>query len=192
MTLSTIKPFVILDRDGVINRESANYIRTPEEWQAIPGSLEAIARLNRAGFRVCVATNQSGVARGYYDIDDLDRIHEKLMYELAAYGGYIDEVFFCPHHPDDRCGCRKPEPGMLYRIQEKYGVNLSTTYFVGDSDFDIKAAKQAGCLPILVLSGRGKLTLSQDHALQFIPHFADLAAAAEYIIQMSEVHVVSS
>src|SRR5579862_2669163 len=111
-------PYIILDRDGVINYDSEAYIKSPEEWLPIPGSLEAIATLNRHGFRVLIATNQSGVSRGYYDLAMLDRIHEKLVAQLAAVGGCIEEIFFCPHHPDDHCVCRKPKPGMIYQIKD--------------------------------------------------------------------------
>jgi D-glycero-D-manno-heptose 1,7-bisphosphate phosphatase len=174
--------FIILDRDGVINYESGEYIKSPEEWVPIPGSLEAIAHLNRAGFRVIVATNQSGVARGLYDLDMLDRIHEKLMHELAAVGGYVDEIFFCPHHPNDHCLCRKPKPGLLHRIQEKYAINLTETFFIGDSIVDVQAAEIAGCRPLLVLSGKGKAALERYPELLAIPAFADLAEAVEYVL----------
>ena len=106
-------PFILLDRDGVINFDSHEYIKSPAEWRPIPGSLEAIAQLNRHGFRVLVVTNQSGVARGYFDLDILSQIHEKLVNELASVGGYVEEFFFCPHHPDEACDCRKPKPGMV-------------------------------------------------------------------------------
>lgn len=176
-------PFVILDRDGVINYDSAEYIKSPEEWLPIPGSLEAIAQLNRAGFQVLVATNQSGVARGYYNLDMLADIHEKLMNKLAEVGGYVDEIFFCPHHPDEACHCRKPKPGMLEQIREKYPVNFAETFFIGDSDVDMMAARAAGCTPLLVLTGKGKHT--QKHPdFSSIPAFPNLAAAAEYILSL--------
>lgn len=175
-------PYIILDRDGVINHDSTEYIKSPEEWRPIPGSLEAIAQLNRAGFRVFIATNQSGIARGYYDIDILDLIHEKLMYSLSAVGGYIEEFFFCPHHPDEHCSCRKPRTGLLEQIAAKYPVNLLDTFFVGDSMSDIRAAQSAGCLPILVHTGNGKQTLQQHPELSSIPNFPDLAGAVQYII----------
>jgi D-glycero-D-manno-heptose 1,7-bisphosphate phosphatase len=173
---------IILDRDGVINYDSIEYIKSPEEWLPIPGSLDAIAQLNRSGFRVLIATNQSGVARGYYDINTLDLIHEKMMRELAAVGGYIEEIFFCPHHPDELCQCRKPRPGMLLKIAEKYTVNLQETFFIGDSIGDIHAAQSAGCKPILVLTGNGKKTLTQYPALMHVPNFLNLAKAVEYVL----------
>lgn len=176
-------PLIILDRDGVINHDSMEYIKSPDEWHAIPGSLEAIAQLNRVGFRVLIATNQSGVARGFYDLEMLDQIHEKLLRELAAVGGYIEEIFFCPHHPEDNCQCRKPKPGLFFRIEEKYGVNLKDVFFIGDSLVDMQAAKNSGCKPILVLTGNGKKTLMQNPDLSHIACFADLAAAVDHIVQ---------
>lgn len=175
-------PFVILDRDGVINHDSAEYIKSPEEWIAIPKSLEAIAQLNRAGFRVLVVTNQSGIARGYYDIATLDRIHEKFIHELAAVGGYVDEIFYCPHHPDEKCQCRKPQPGLFHQIEEKYPIDLSQTFFIGDSWSDMHVAKTTGCLPLLVLTGNGKKTLADYPEYRSIPHFSDLSEAISYIL----------
>lgn len=174
--------FIILDRDGVINYESDDYIKSPDEWRPIPGSLEAIAQLNRCGFRILIATNQSGVARGLYDIDRLDEIHEKFMRELASVGGYVDEIFFCPHHPQDDCTCRKPKPGLLLEIAAKYPLSLSDTYFIGDSFTDVQAAMAAGCLPILVLTGKGQQMLEHHPELAIIPHFVDLASAVDYIL----------
>jgi D-glycero-D-manno-heptose 1,7-bisphosphate phosphatase len=180
--------YIILDRDGVINYDSDQYIKSPEEWRPIPGSLEAIARLNRHGFRVLVATNQSGVARGLYDIAVLDQIHEKLMYELAAVGGYVEEIFFCPHHPEDHCPCRKPKPGLIHQIQAKYPVNVVGTFFIGDSYADMEAARSAGCTPLLVLTGNGRLTLEKHPTFSDIPNFADLAEAVNYVISHQGVH----
>lgn len=182
-------PIIILDRDGVINYDSVEYIKSPDEWLPIPGSLDAIAQLNRSGFRVLIVTNQSGIARGYYDIDTLDLIHEKMMQELASVGGYIEEIFFCPHHPDELCSCRKPQPGMLFQIAEKYPINLQETFFIGDSIGDIRAAQTAGCMPILVLTGNGEHTLAKYPELMSIPNFPDLARAVEYVLsQQSNKH----
>jgi D-glycero-D-manno-heptose 1,7-bisphosphate phosphatase len=174
--------YIILDRDGVINYDSIEYIKSPEEWLPIPGSLEAIAQLNRSGFHVLVVTNQSGVARGLYNLEILDQIHEKMMHELAAVGGYIDEIFFCPHHPEEACDCRKPKPGMLHEIAAKYPLQLENTFFIGDSISDIKAAEAAGCLPILVKTGNGELALERHPELLNIPHFKDLNEAVPYIL----------
>lgn len=178
-------PFIILDRDGVINYDSPYYIKSPEEWHPIPGSLDAIAQLNRAGFRVIVVTNQSGIARGYYDLETLDHIHEKLMIELAKVGGYIEEFFFCPHHPDDNCFCRKPNPGLFYQIQKKYGIEFSDVYFIGDSITDLQVARSVGCKPILVLTGNGHQTLENYPNVVSIPYFSNLAESVKYITTLS-------
>ena len=124
---------VILDRDGTINEDSDDYIKSPAEWVPIPGSLEAIARLNHAGWHTVIASNQSGLARGLFDMATLNAIHARMNRELAAFGGRIDAIFFCPHMPDDGCRCRKPKPGLLELIGERYGVELTETYMVGDS-----------------------------------------------------------
>lgn len=174
-------PLVILDRDGVINHESNQYIKSPEEWIPIPGSLEAIAALNQAGFQVIVASNQSGLARGYYNLETLEQIHAKMQRELAAVGGVLTDIFFCPHHPDDACYCRKPQPGMFMQIAEKYSVDWPQVYFVGDSLTDLRVAKAIGCQPILVLTGNGQNTLAYEEA-STVPYFPDLAKAAEFII----------
>ncbi len=173
---------VILDRDGVINVESPNYIRTPDEWHAISGSLAAIARLNQAGFKVVIATNQSGVARGYYDLAMLGKIHEKLMTELAALGGEVD-IFFCPHHPDEHCPCRKPQPGMFYQIQQKYQMQFADVFFIGDSYTDAEVARKVGCRFIMVLTGNGRKALAEHPELNDVLHFENLAKAVEYLIQ---------
>lgn len=182
-------PFIILDRDGVINYNSREYIKSPDEWEAIPGSLEAIATLNRAGYRVIIVTNQSGVARGFYDIETLDSIHEKLTDELSSVGGYVEEIFFCPHHPEEACHCRKPKPGLFQEIQKKYDIDLKTTYFVGDSLSDIQAAQLSGCKPILVLTGNGKETLEKNPELATsLECYGNLAEAVEQIlIRIKEV-----
>jgi D-glycero-D-manno-heptose 1,7-bisphosphate phosphatase len=175
-------PYIILDRDGVINYESQEYIKSPDEWIAIPGSLEAIARLNKAGFKVLVATNQSGVARGYYDLETLDAIHEKLMRELAEVGGYVEEIFFCPHHPEENCECRKPKVGLIQQIKEKYKFDLNQTYFIGDNKTDIELAEAVGCLPILVLTGKGQKTLDEYSELKSVLHFLNLEKAVDFIL----------
>lgn len=190
--VKTDMPFVILDRDGVINYDSEEYIKSPEEWLPIPGSLDAIAQLNRAGFRVLIATNQSGVARGLYDIETLDQIHEKLLRELAAVGGYVEEIFFCPHHPDEHCHCRKPKPGLLFNIQEKYAVPLTETFFIGDSYVDVAAAQVAGCHPLLVMTGKGRYSLERYPELLHIPQFEDLAHAAQFVMSRQKDLYASS
>ena len=175
-------PLIILDRDGVINYDSDFYIKSPDEWVPIPGSLAAIAQLNRAGYRVVIATNQSGIARGLYDLDTLSQIHEKLRQELASVGGHIEEIFFCPHHPDDNCDCRKPKLGLFKQIQAKYDIDLSDTFFIGDTLTDIQAAKEVPCKPILVLSGKGQQALLSHPELISVPHFPDLAEAVRYVL----------
>ncbi|OGT38255.1 MAG: D-glycero-beta-D-manno-heptose-1,7-bisphosphate 7-phosphatase [Gammaproteobacteria bacterium RIFCSPHIGHO2_12_FULL_38_14] len=175
--------FVILDRDGVINYDSSEYIKTPAEWVPIPGSLEAIALLNRAGFEVLIATNQSGVARGHYTHEMLNQIHEKFLQLLTLQGGRVKEIFYCPHHPDDDCFCRKPKPGMLHQMREKYAIPLAETFFVGDSLVDIEAARAAQCRPLLVLTGRGRSTQRKLSPEYDVPTFIDLAEAASFIIE---------
>jgi D-glycero-D-manno-heptose 1,7-bisphosphate phosphatase len=179
-------PYVLLDRDGVINHDSEKYIKSPAEWLPIDGSLEAIAKFNRAGFKVIVATNQSGIARGLYDEPTLHQIHDKFLRMVAEAGGKVEEIFFCPHHPDERCGCRKPQPGMLHQIEKKYGVVMSETFFIGDSIGDIRVAQTVGCRPGLVLTGNGKKSLLQFPELAEVQQFNDLAHAAEIICALQD------
>lgn len=174
--------YILLDRDGVINFDSFEYIKSPDEWRAIPGSLEAIAQLNRHGYRVLIVTNQSGLARGLFDIEVLDQIHEKLVRELSAVGGYIEEIFFCPHHPDEACDCRKPRPGLLEQIAEKYSIHFPDTFFIGDSWSDMQVAQAMQCQPLLVRTGNGELTLQKYPELAHIPAFTNLASAVDYIL----------
>ncbi|MCC7228478.1 MAG: D-glycero-beta-D-manno-heptose 1,7-bisphosphate 7-phosphatase [Burkholderiaceae bacterium] len=152
---------IILDRDGVINEDSDQYIKHPDEWIAIPGSLQAIARLHQAGWTVAVASNQSGLARGYFDVATLASIHQKLRRELAQLGGTIDAFFVCPHGPGDGCTCRKPLPGLFHDIAQRYDVPLAGVPAVGDSLRDLQASHAAGCTPWLVQTGNGPRTLAQ-------------------------------
>ncbi len=173
---------VILDRDGVINFDSDQFIKSPAEWKPIPGSPEAIARLNQAGYRVVVATNQSGVGRALFDMDTLNAIHDKMHKTVAAVGGRIDAVFYCPHAADASCDCRKPKPGMFERIAACYNTDLSGVPAVGDSLRDLQAAAATGARPMLVLTGKGAKT-RQDPALPAETLvFADLAAAVDFIL----------
>ena len=172
---------VILDRDGVINFDSDQYIKSPAEWRPIPGSLEAIARLNQAGFKVAVATNQSGIGRGLFDMATLNAIHDKLHKSLAAVGGRVDAMFFCPHTNEDRCACRKPRPGLLEDIAQRFGVPLQNVPAVGDSLRDLQAAIAAGAQPMLVRSGKGEKTLADGGLPSGTLVFADLAEAVDYI-----------
>ncbi len=150
---------IILDRDGVINYDSEQFIKSPDEWRPIPGSLEAISRLNHAGFRVVVATNQSGLGRGLFDMAALISINDKMHKALAQVGGRIDAVFYCPHTADSACECRKPKPGMFTEIANRFGIELTGVPCVGDSVRDLQAAAAVEAQPILVLSGKGEKTL---------------------------------
>ncbi len=170
---------IILDRDGVINEDSPLYIKSPDEWHPIKGSLEAIALLNQYGFTVAVATNQSGIARKMYDESVLNAIHDKMCQAVKAAGGSIDSIFYCPHGPDDDCLCRKPKPGLLQQIAKHYGTSLQNVIAIGDSARDLEAAKNAGATPILVLTGNGRKTLqTYTNSLQEIAYYDDLYAFA--------------
>lgn len=153
------KKVVILDRDGVINVDSEAFIKSPDEWVALPGSLEAIARLNQAGYRVAIATNQSGIGRGLFDMNALNAMHLKMHRMAAAVGGRIDAVFFCPHTAEDHCECRKPKPGMLKMITERFEVDPEDTPVVGDAIRDLQAGAALGFPTHLVLTGKGRKTL---------------------------------
>lgn len=150
---------VILDRDGVINEDSDAFIKTPDEWKPVEGSLDAIARLSRAGWRVVVATNQSGLARGLFSMDTLNAIHTRMRRELAQAGGQLDAIFVCPHGPEDGCRCRKPAPGLFDDIARRYETSLRGVPAVGDSLRDLEAATAVGCSPWLVRTGKGLRTL---------------------------------
>ena len=173
---------IILDRDGVINEDSDAYIKSPAEWVPIPGSLEAIARLNHEGWRVVVASNQSGLALGLFDIDTLMRIHEKMHRAVCQLGGVIEAVFFCPHGPEDHCHCRKPKPGLLEDIAARLRIDLRGVPTVGDSRRDLDAAMQVGALPILVRTGKGQQTIAQGTGLLDVPVYDDLAAVADALL----------
>ena len=178
----------ILDRDGTINAlEPDAFVASPDDWTALPGALEAIARLNHAGWHVVVATNQPGLGRGLFDMATLNAIHAKMHKQLAAVGGRIDAVFFCPHAPDEACGCRKPLPGLLEQIGARYGVELRGVPAIGDSLRDLQAAAAAGCETHLVRTGKCQgLADAEIEALTVqVPGtrvHADLAAAAEFIV----------
>src|SRR3990167_433322 len=148
--------FIILDRDGVINFESPDYIKSPDEWIPIPGSIEAIAQLSKAGHTVVIATNQSGLSRGLYDHTMLQKIHQKMIDAVEALGGTIKKIYFCPHHPDENCHCRKPKPGMLQQIMRDFSVTADQMIFIGDSCRDYEAAQKIGCRFLLVKTGNGK------------------------------------
>ncbi len=173
---------VILDRDGVINFDSKDYIKSPDEWQPIPGSLEAIARLCRANFQVILATNQSGIGRGLFDVETLNQIHQKMIAQVQEKGGKIDAIFFCPHIPEAHCICRKPKPGLLLEASNRLRLPLAGIPSVGDSDADVGAALAVGAQPVLVRSGDGRathaarLTRNQEPASAQVSVYADLAA----------------
>jgi D-glycero-D-manno-heptose 1,7-bisphosphate phosphatase len=173
---------VILDRDGVVNFDSDQYIKSPNEWKPIPGSLEAIARLNQAGFRVVLATNQSGLGRGLFDMATLNAIHDKMHKLLAQHGARIDALFFCPHAADADCDCRKPKPGMFEEIARRFNLaSLEGVPAVGDSLRDLLAAVALGAQPILVRSGKGERTLAAGGLPPNTLIFADLAEAVDYL-----------
>ncbi len=172
---------LILDRDGVINFDSDAYIKSVEEWIPLPGSIEAIAQLSKAGWTVAVATNQSGIARGYYDVATLEAMHERLRSLVAGQGGELGLVVYCPHGPDEGCACRKPKPGMLKTIAAHYGADLAECWFVGDSLGDLQAAQAVDAQPVLVKTGKGLQTLAKDLPVNTLI-FDDLAAIAADLI----------
>jgi D-glycero-D-manno-heptose 1,7-bisphosphate phosphatase len=172
---------VILDRDGTINHDSSDYIKSPAEWTPIPGSLEAIARLIQADYRVVVATNQSGIGRGLFDTRALFAIHDKLQRALGQVGGRIDAFFFCPHKADDNCHCRKPQPGMLLEVARRFNVSLEDVFMVGDSRKDLEAAAAAGARPVLVLTGNGMKTEKEGKLPRGTAVYPDLAAFARQL-----------
>lgn len=176
--------YVVLDRDGVINVDSDDFIKSAAEWQPLPGSLEAIAELNRHGFKVVVITNQSGIARGLFDLATLDAMHDKMRAMLAAVNGSIEAVYFCPHGPDQKCACRKPNPGLFEQFAADKQVDLQGVFAIGDSYRDIQACLAAGSKPILVKTGKGLQTL-QNHPQLTLPVFEDLYDAAHYIVSES-------
>lgn len=174
---------MILDRDGVINRESREFVKSADEWLPLPGSIGAIAALSNAGYTVTVASNQSGLARGLFDADALQSMHDKLHGLVAAQGGHIDRIVVCPHGPDDNCDCRKPRPGLLLQLGEHYGVALSGVPVIGDSLRDLEAAIVAGARPILVRTGNGREAERQlVGVFAGVEVFDDLAAAAAALV----------
>ncbi len=184
---------IILDRDGVINEDSDNYIRSLADWHPIAHSIESIAALSKAGHQVAVATNQSGLGRGYFDLDDLEQIHQQLCQEVEAFGGALAGIFYCPHRPEEGCECRKPKIGLLRAIELELGVPVKGAFFVGDSMKDLQAAVAAGARPVLVTTGKGQLTQSQLMqgegnlpAPESIPVKANLAEATAYILGQIE------
>jgi D-glycero-D-manno-heptose 1,7-bisphosphate phosphatase len=177
---------VILDRDGTINSDSDDFVKTPDEWLPLPGSLEAIARLNHAGWHVVIASNQSGLGRGLFDVASLNAMHAKMHKMLAAVGGRVDAVFYCPHSPEESCTCRKPLPGLFEQIGERFGVPLKGVPTAGDSLRDLQAGAAAGCEPHLVLTGKSAQYRSGGQP-EGLPAgttvHADLAAFVEFLLE---------
>ena len=173
---------IVLDRDGVINHDSAAFIKTPDEWRPIAGSLNAISRLNQAGFHVIVATNQSGIGRGFFDMAALNAIHDKMHRALAQAGARVDAVFFCPHAADDNCNCRKPKTGMFEDIAHRLNTSLTGVPMVGDSIRDLQAAAATQAQPLLVLTGNGKKTLRSGALPPATRVYDDLAAAVDTLV----------
>lgn len=174
---------IILDRDGVINYDSDDYIKSVDEFVPIPGSLEAIVRLNQAGYKVYIATNQSGIARGYYNEETLQQMHDKLAELLAEQGGHIDGIFYCPHGPDDNCNCRKPLPGLLHQIADHTGQSLTGVPIVGDSLRDLESAREVDASPYLVKTGKGERTIANGRGLEGVAVFDNLAAVVDELLQ---------
>ena len=181
---------LILDRDGVINQDSDDFIRSTRDWLPIPGSIGAIAALSRGGFTIAIATNQSGLGRGYFTPEALEEIHAELCRSVEEEGGHIDGIFFCPHRPDQGCNCRKPATGLLRAIEKALGEPVRGAHFIGDSLKDLQAGEAAGCRPVLVKTGNGEATLRKlragDSPLErpgAIAVFEDLAAAARAILE---------
>lgn len=176
---------VILDRDGVINHDSDAFIKSPEEWRPLPGSLEAIARLSNAGWRVVVASNQSGIARRLFDIRALNDIHRKMHQALADLGGAVEAIFFCPHGPKDDCECRKPKSGMLLDIGKRLNTPLKQVPVIGDSKRDLDAALAVGARPILVRTGKGERSIADHPELADAETYDDLAEAVDMLLRES-------
>lgn len=174
---------IILDRDGVINEDSDSYIKSPQEWIPIPGSLEALGRLKSMGYTIAIATNQSGIGRGYYTVDTLNAMHDKMQKLAAPFGGYIDLIQYCPHTADINCLCRKPLPGMIHTIAEHFHLQLDETMMIGDTLTDYQAATAAGIGFALVKTGKGMRTLAQKAIPNNVSVFENLA---DYVAQLSE------
>lgn len=183
--MNTPPKLIILDRDGVINFDSAQFIKSPAEWKPIPGAIEAIARLNRAGYRVVVATNQSGIGRGLFDMATLAAINDKMVEMVFRQGGRIDAIFFCPHTADNKCQCRKPNTGMFEDIASRFKVGLEGVPAIGDSLRDLQTGVKVGCLPILVLTGKGAKTKDAGGLPKGTRVFADLAEAVRQLVSES-------
>lgn len=190
--VTPIIKLVILDRDGVINYDSDAFIKSPDEWRPIPGSLEAIARLNQADYIIVVASNQSGITRGLLDMSMLNAINQKMHSAAQAVGATINAFFFCPHATHDNCDCRKPKPGMLYEIAQRYKMSLKGIPTVGDSLRDLQAGFATGCTPYLVLTGKGQKTLETGGLPPGTLIFPNLAAVADHLLAHPHVAEASA
>ncbi|HXS53788.1 MAG TPA: D-glycero-beta-D-manno-heptose 1,7-bisphosphate 7-phosphatase [Usitatibacter sp.] len=175
----------ILDRDGVVNYDSDLYIKSPAEWRPIPGSIEAIARLNQGGYRIAVASNQSGIGRGLFDMATLNAINDKMMEMVFRHGGRIDAIFFCPHTPAEDCNCRKPRTGMYEEIAVRFHTDLKGVPCIGDMRKDLEAAEAVGAQPILVLTGKGRKTRDEGGLPKRTLVFEDLAEASRHLVQQA-------
>lgn len=185
-----VEKIVLLDRDGVINEDSDNYIRSAQEWIPIPGSIQAISKLSKAGYKIFVVTNQSGLARGYFSEDELNRMHKKMHELVGREGGQIEDLVYCPHQPEDACTCRKPKPGLLQKIARVHNVDLTRVPFVGDSLRDIECAQAVGARGVLVKTGKGVRTLTKAESnsehqkiLEQVPVYDDLAQFVDFFLE---------
>lgn len=178
-----MEKLVILDRDGVINYDSDEYVKTVDEWIPLPNSMKALGKLKKAGYRIAVATNQSGIARGFFSIETLDAMHKKMSDLAAEEGASFDHIAYCPHGSDDNCDCRKPLPGLITQIEGALNISTEECYMVGDSLRDLQAGQAKGMKAALVLTGKGQRTLDKGKGLKDVPVFNDLNAFVDALIQ---------
>ena len=179
---SSPNKLIILDRDGVINYDSDDYIKTVDEWIPLPGSMEAIGKLTKAGYKIAVATNQSGISRGYFSVETLNAMHEKMIKLAAQHGGTFDFIAYCPHGPNDECDCRKPLPGLIHQIETALGISAKNCYMVGDSLRDLEAGVAAHMKPVLVKTGKGERTIEKGFELENVIIKQDLLELVESLI----------
>ncbi|PIZ04557.1 MAG: D-glycero-beta-D-manno-heptose-1,7-bisphosphate 7-phosphatase [Gammaproteobacteria bacterium CG_4_10_14_0_8_um_filter_38_16] len=175
--------FFVLDRDGVINIDSPDYIKSADEWIPIPGSIEALVLLVKAGHSIVIATNQSGLNRGLFSLHDLDHIHQKMLKMISRAGGKIERIYFCPHRPDEGCDCRKPKTGLFEKMKQDFKLNLAEVIYIGDSQKDVDVAKAVGCQFVLVKTGNGEKTLATIGNNPDLLVFDDLLAAVTYLLK---------
>jgi len=173
---------IVLDRDGVINYDSDDYVKSVDEWIPLPGSMEALAKLTQAGFKIAIATNQSGISRGYFTVATLDAMHQKMLMLASDAGAKIDYIAYCPHGPDDHCDCRKPLPGLIHQIEKALNMSAKGCYMVGDSLRDLQAGQAAGLIPALVLTGKGQRTLDKKSGLASVGVFGDLNSFVDHLL----------